>query len=268
MLAPIAGTDARILAPHPVLTRQYGRAADRQRYVARLFDSSARHYDRINTALSLGMGTRYRRQALRRAGIAPGMRVLDVGTGTGVIAREAMDLVGQPGHVTAVDPSRPMLAAACRRGVTDVRVGAAEALPCDDREYDMVTMGYTLRHVNDLNALSRELFRVLQPDGVLLVLEQTPPRSVLLYLLFRLYMKTVAPRVTRVITGSRDATALMSYYWDTLDQCVPAATILEVLTAGGFTAVRRALVMSWFSEYTARRPAAVPGRPAPAAGSP
>lgn len=252
------------LAPHPVLTRHYGRAADREAHVARLFDSSARYYDRVNTLLSLGTGTRYRRQALRRAGIAPGMRVLDVGTGTGVIAREAMDLAGRDGHVTAIDPSQPMLAVARRRGVTDLRVGTADALPFDDREYDMVTMGYALRHVDDLITLFRELYRVLRPDGILLVLEQTPPRSRVLYRVFKLYMKTVAPRACRLITGSRDAAALMRYYWDTLDQCVPAASILDTLVTSGFIKVRRNLVMSCFSEYTARRPETGPQRPAAA----
>ena len=249
------GTDARSLAPHPVLTRHYDHAANRQAHVTRLFDNSAQHYDRINSVLSFGTGTRYRRQALHRAGIAVGTRLLDVGTGTGVIAREAMDLVGPDGHVTAIDPSRLMLDAASRRGVSDVRIGTAEAVPCDDSEYDMVTMGYALRHVDDLTALFRELLRVLRPGGVLLILEQTPPRARVLYQLYKLYMKTVAPRVSRLVTGSRDAGAMMSYYWDTLEQCVPTESILGAIEAAGFTAVGRGVVMWCFSEYTARRPA-------------
>lgn len=248
-------TDARILAPHPVLTRHYKYAANRQAHVTRLFDKSAHHYDRINSVLSFGTGTRYRRQALQRVGIAVGTRLLDVGTGTGVIAREAMDLVGPSGHVTAVDPSRFMLDVASRRGVRDVRIGTAEALPCSDSEYDMVTMGYALRHVDDLAALFRELVRVLRPGGILLILEQTAPRARVTYQLYKLYMKTVAPTVSRLVTGSRDAAELASYYWDTLEQCVPAESILWALDAAGFTAVRRGVVMGCFSEYTARRPA-------------
>ncbi len=251
----MATTDARILAPHPVLTRHYDRAANRQAHVTRLFDNSAEHYDRINFVLSFGTGTRYRRQALHRAGIAVGNRLLDVGTGTGVIAREAMNFVGPDGHVTAVDPSRPMLDVARRRGVSDVRLGTAEALPCDDSEYDMVTMGYALRHVDDLAALCQELVRVLRPGGVLLILEQTPPRARILYQLYKRYMKTVAPTVSRLVTGSRNAAALMSYYWDTLEQCVPPASVLVALEDAGLVAVQRRVVMWCFSEYTARRPA-------------
>ncbi|MCH7798897.1 MAG: class I SAM-dependent methyltransferase [Planctomycetes bacterium] len=249
------GTDATILTPHPVLSRHYDHAADRHAHVTRLFDNTAQHYDRINSVLSFGTGTRYRRQALRRAGIAVGTRLLDVGTGTGVIACEAMDLVGPDGHVTAVDPSRRMLDVARRRGVSDVRIGTAEALPCDDSAYDMVTMGYALRHVGDLAVLCREFVRVLRPGGVLLILEQTPPRAWVLNQLYTLYMKTVVPRVSRLVTGSRDAGALMSYYWDSLDQCVPAASILGALEAAGLTAVRHDVVTWCFSEYTARRPA-------------
>jgi len=251
----MTGTDATTLTPHPVLTRYYDHAASRHAHVVRLFEKTAQHYDRMNSVLSFGTGTRYRREALHRAGIAVGTRLLDVGTGTGVIALEAMDLVGPDGHVTAVDPSRPMLDVARRRGVSDVRIGTAEALPCDDSSYDMVTMGYALRHVNDLTVLCRELVRVLRPGGVLLILEQTPPRAWALNLLYKLYMKTVVPRVSRLVTGSRDAAALMNYYWDTLDQCVPATSIIGALEAAGLTAVRRNVIMWCFSEYTARRPA-------------
>ena len=246
--------DARILAPHPVLTRHYDRAANRQAYVTRLFDNSAEHYDRINSVLSFGTGTWYRRQALHRAGIAVGNRVLDVGTGTGVIACEAMNFVGSDGHVTAVDPSRPMLDVARRRGVSDVRLGTAEALPCDDSEYDMVTMGYALRHVDDLAALCQEFVRVLRPGGVLLILEQTPPRTRILYQLYKRYMKTVAPTVSRLVTGSRNAGVLMSYYWDTLEQCVSATSVLAAMDDAGLIAVQRRVVMWCFSEYTAHRP--------------
>lgn len=253
---------AKSLGPHPVLTRHYGRAADRHGYVTRLFDRSAPHYDRINAILSFGTGTRYRRQALRRAGVAPGTRLLDVGTGTGVIARQAMDLVGPAGHVTAVDPSRPMLDVARHRGVSDVRVGTAEALPCDDGEYDMVTMGYALRHVDDLRALFRELMRVLRPGGVVLILEQTPPRGRATNLMYSLYMKAVVPSASRLITGSSDAASLMRYYWDTLEQCLSAEVVLAALEAAGFTDVRRRVVMRCFSEYSARRPEP------PAAGGP
>src|SRR5262249_49880962 len=134
-------------APQPGLQIGFGLGAGE---TVRLFDRVARHYDRINRTMSLGLGERYRRDALLRAGIRPGMRVLDVGSGTGVLAQFARDAVGASGAVAAVDPSAAMLDVARRRGVRDACRGVAESLPYRDASFDLVTMAYALRHVADL----------------------------------------------------------------------------------------------------------------------
>ncbi len=77
------------IAPHAPLPRHYADSQQRDRYVQALFDRGAPSYDRINRIFSLGTGARYRRDALKRAGLAPGKRLLDVATGTGLVAREA-----------------------------------------------------------------------------------------------------------------------------------------------------------------------------------
>ena len=105
--------DARSLAPHPVLTRHYDDDANRQAHVTRLFDKSAQHYDRINSVLSFGTGTRYRRQALHRAGIAVGTRLLDVGTGCGCVAVACAVRLPEA-LVTATDVSQAALDVAQR----------------------------------------------------------------------------------------------------------------------------------------------------------
>ena len=69
------------IAPHPPLREYYPTEEARRRRVDGMFDASAGHYDWINSVMSLGSGEWYRRQALARAGVAPGMRVLDVGSG-------------------------------------------------------------------------------------------------------------------------------------------------------------------------------------------
>src|SRR5690606_8600251 len=121
----------------------------RQRYVNDLFDSTALDYDRIERLMSFGSGSWYRRDALRRAGIGRGSAVLDVGCGTGLLAREAAKLIGPTGRLVGVDPSPGMMAQAnlpqCR-----LVEGIAESLPVEDASFDFVTMGYALRHVGDL----------------------------------------------------------------------------------------------------------------------
>src|ERR1700734_4571097 len=93
-----------VQAPHPPLKDYYAREADRGGFVRQLFDRTAADYDRIERAMALGSGSWYRRRALQRAGLKAGMRVLDIGTGTGLTAREAFRLVGPSGEVTGVDP--------------------------------------------------------------------------------------------------------------------------------------------------------------------
>jgi demethylmenaquinone methyltransferase/2-methoxy-6-polyprenyl-1,4-benzoquinol methylase len=95
--------------PHPILPAYYDSEAQRRGFVRRLFDQTAGDYDRIERAVSFGTGAWYRRQALLRAGLTPGMRVLDVAVGTGLVAREALAVVGESGQVIGLDPSAGML---------------------------------------------------------------------------------------------------------------------------------------------------------------
>ena len=74
-----------------------------------LFDQAARDYDRVESLMAFGSGPRYRRDALVRAGLASGMRVLDVAIGTGLVAREALRVVGPGGAVVGIDVSAGML---------------------------------------------------------------------------------------------------------------------------------------------------------------
>lgn len=241
------------LAPHPVLTEHYGSAAERSRRLSRLFNASAGHYDWINHALSLGTGVRYRRDALRRAGLAPGMNVLDVACGTGVIAELATRIVGQEGNVVAVDPSEGMRAVAKRDRSIDALDGTAEKLPRHDASADFLTMGYALRHVEDLHVAFREFARVLRPQGRVLLLEITAPRGRVLSGLLRFYFRDLVPFVMRVGSRDRHAQELMVYHWDSIQHCVRPEVILEALAASGFVDCARHVELGIFSEYTAVR---------------
>ena len=238
------------VSPHPVLTDYYANASERRQKVDQMFNDSAEHYDWINSMMSFGSGEWYRRQALLRAGLKHGQSLLDVGAGTGVISAIGQEIVGAEGKVIALDPSPGMLAVAQSRGVKNTMVGLGENLPFPDHSFDMVTMGYALRHVADLTVLFSEYRRVLKPGGKVLILEITRPQSTLGRLLLQLYMKGFVPNITRLLRGSKQAQELMRYYWDTIDHCVPPQQILDVMASVGLVDVKRHRVQAIFSEYT------------------
>lgn len=243
------------LAPHPTLGDYYREDSARRQRVDAMFNASAGHYDWINSMMSFGSGRWYRRDALRRQGLVAGAAVADVGSGTGALALIAQELTGPGGEVVAVDPSEGMLAVARKAGVRRTLIGLGEALPLPSDHYDLLTMGYALRHVADLRSAFAEYFRVLKPGGRVLLLEITRPSGHgLSYWLMRGYLRGIVPLVTRLFRGSAEASELMRYYWDTIEHCVPPDVILDALRDAGFSEPRRHVVMGMMSEYSARKP--------------
>ena len=239
------------MAPHPVLSDYYQNEDARRTKVDAMFDSSAKHYDWICDVMSFGSGRWYRKDALKRAGLTQGMKHLDVGAGTGVVSLIGQELVGEEGLVVALDPSTGMLTEAVSEGVKRATLGLGEKLPFPDNTFDILTMGYALRHVADLQETFEEYLRVLKPGGKILLLEITRPANKLMLFCLKTYMKGVIPILTRLFRRSADAQELMRYYWDTIEYCVPPESIVNALKSQGGQAVDRYVVMGIFSEYTA-----------------
>ena len=161
-------------APHAPLTDYYASEQERTSFVRRMFDSTAADYDRMEFILGFGTGPWYRGQALERAGLRPGMRIVDVGVGTGLMAREAVRIVGNPQLVVGVDPSPGMMSSARLPAGVTLLEGTAEAIPFPDASFDFLSMGYALRHIGDLLLAFREFHRVMKPGARLCLLEIWP----------------------------------------------------------------------------------------------
>jgi demethylmenaquinone methyltransferase/2-methoxy-6-polyprenyl-1,4-benzoquinol methylase len=239
------------LAPHPTLTEFYPAPAGRARFVNELFDRAARDYDWMSGAMSFGTDRLYRRRALQEAGLKPGMRVLDVATGTGLVAQAALDAGVAQLDVVGLDASRGMLEENRKHRAVQLIQGFGEALPFREATFDFIVMGYALRHVEDLAALFAEFDRVLRQPGEVLILEISRPASRLGFVLLRLYMQQLLPFVTRFASRSPEATRLMKYYWATIAECVPPASILSALSGAGFHPVERKTRVGILSEYLA-----------------
>ena len=241
------------LSPHRPLPEFYAAPAERQNFINELFDEAAPDYDWVSGMMSFGRDRIYRRDALRRAGLDGGMRLLDVASGTGLMIKAALELGVDPAHVTGVDPSRGMLAENRKRNPVTLLEGRGEALPCEDSAFDFVCMGYALRHVEDLGRLFGEFKRVLRPDGKLLILEITRPTHPVALPLIRFYMQQLVPRLGWLRRRNQSTRKLMQYYWATIAECVPPSVIISALADRGFKNVKRTVSNGVLSEYIAQR---------------
>ena len=181
------------------------RASDDGRTAAKrealeLFRGLPRRYDALSSALSFGQDPRWRRALVAAVAPPPGARVLDVATGTGMVAAE---LLGRCDcTVVGIDQSAEMLAAARARFAGDERVelieGEAERLPFADQSFDALTFTYLLRYVEDPPATMRELARVVRPGGRVASLEFGVPPRRLPREAWRLYTAIGLPTLGRV----------------------------------------------------------------------
>ena len=190
-----------------MLTQYYRSERDRASFVTTLFDGAARHYDWVGHLLAFGSGPYYRRRTLAHAGLRPPMKLLDVATGTGQVARAATRILGDPRGVVGLDPSVGMLREARRVHSGPLVQGRAEEIPLRDDVFDMLSMGFALRHVATLETAFAEYRRVLKPGGRLLLLEVSRPQSAVIRWAIRIYFQQVLPLIIRIGTGSRGCPA-------------------------------------------------------------
>ncbi|MBI4754687.1 MAG: class I SAM-dependent methyltransferase [Betaproteobacteria bacterium] len=257
MSQEMSQTDEIVHAPHVPLTAYYASEQERHGWVRGIFNSTAPDYDRVERLLALGSGSWYRGQALLRAGLKPGMRVVDVGIGTGLVACEAVKIVGDPTLVTGVDPSVGMMANARVPAGVELVQGRAEEIPFPDASFEFLSMGYALRHIGDLSVAFKEFHRVLKPGARVCLLEITRPEAAWSMALLKIYMRGVVPVLARLIGASPDTAKLWRYYWDTVEACAAPAQVLATLEAAGFEQVGRHVehrALSIFAEYRAVKP--------------
>jgi demethylmenaquinone methyltransferase/2-methoxy-6-polyprenyl-1,4-benzoquinol methylase len=247
--------DVIVHAPHSPLTDYYADEEARRGWVSRMFNSTAADYDRIETLIGFGSGSAYRGQALRRAGLKPGMQVVDVGMGTGLVAKQAIKIIGDPTKVTGVDPSPGMLKNAQLPVGVKVVEGRAESIPFPDNSFDFLSMGYALRHISDLSVAFAEFHRVLKPGGRLCIMEITCPEKKFQKMLLKVYLRGIVPTLARLATRNGDTSVLWRYYWDSIEACAKPVSVMNTLTSAGFANIDRHVALGIFSEYRATKPA-------------
>ncbi len=180
--------------------------------VRAMFDRIAGRYRLMNALMTFGRDRAWRRAVVRAAALPPGGRLLDLASGTGDIALEALRQDSGT-RVTAADFSIGMMRVGRQRhrGAMIAWCAAdALALPFADASFSAVTSGYLLRNVADRVGAFREQARVVQPGGRVVCLDTSPPPPSPLRPLVRLYLRRIIPLLGRLIAGERSAYAYLS----------------------------------------------------------
>lgn len=203
---------------------------ERARYVQGMFARIARRYDFMNRAMTVGQDVRWRREVIQRAALPAYGRLLDLGAGTGDLAREA--LRQQPkAKVLAGDFTLEMMRAGQSYGRLDWAATDALHLPFEDNTFDAIVSGFLMRNVGDLQQALGEQQRALKPGGRIVILDTTKPKRNLLSPFIWLHMHVVIPFVGGLLSGFKDA---YHYLPDSTEGFVTAEEMAVRMAAVGF----------------------------------
>jgi demethylmenaquinone methyltransferase/2-methoxy-6-polyprenyl-1,4-benzoquinol methylase len=216
----------------------------KRRYVMGMFSRIAAHYDLMNTLMTFGQDERWRQVVVRAAGPVAGQWTLDVGTGTGKIARDlarggarsvgldlTLGMMQQGQAELAMDPQALPVRFVC---------GDALALPWPDNTFACVTTGFTMRNVTDIPAAFAEMARVVRPGGRVVCLEVATPANPLFRFGNYVYTRRLVPLLGRLVAGDADA---YSYLPTSMGKFPAPPRLAAIMTGAGLRPVRYRLLM-------------------------
>lgn len=173
--------------------------------VAEMFNNISHRYDLLNHLLSMGIDVLWRKKAIRLLKESQPKTILDVATGTGDFAIEAMSL--KPARIEGVDISEGMLAIGKEKikkkslqHVINLQLADSENLPFQDNSFDAYTVGFGVRNFENLEKGLSEMLRVLKPGGKAVILEFSKPRRFPFKQLYNLYFFKILPGIGKIIS--------------------------------------------------------------------
>ncbi|MCH5241470.1 MAG: bifunctional demethylmenaquinone methyltransferase/2-methoxy-6-polyprenyl-1,4-benzoquinol methylase UbiE [Muribaculaceae bacterium] len=224
----------------------YNQGEEKGKEVEQMFDSIARRYDLMNSAMSLGQHKIWRNKALKAALTSlPSMnkiKVLDVATGTGDVAFRLHTLLPEA-LITGIDLSEGMLKIARdklsslpykEQELIAFGKGDSLSMPFHDAEFNLLTVAYGVRNFSDLRRGLIEMRRVLKRGGVLCIIELSTPKGVFTKPAYSLYSGKIIPWLGKKVTGDDRA---YSYLPESIAACPQREDMAALLYASGFTQV-------------------------------
>jgi demethylmenaquinone methyltransferase/2-methoxy-6-polyprenyl-1,4-benzoquinol methylase len=206
---------------------------ERATYVQTMFTKIASRYDLMNRLMTGGQDIRWRKRVIELARLNSSSKLLDLGTGTGDIAREA--LTQAPGaNVIAADFTLEMMRVGQKNGALNFSAADALRLPFGEFSFDAVVSGFLMRNVIDLQKAIQEQHRVLKNGGRIVILDTTRPKKNVLSPFIWLHMHFVIPTLGGLLTGVKDA---YRYLPETTEGFVTAEEMASRMAAAGFKKV-------------------------------
>lgn len=186
--------------------------AEKVHKVAQVFDSVATRYDLMNDVMSLGMHRLWKKFTIALSAVKTGQKILDLASGTGDLAAEFAQRVGEAGYVYLVDINANMLQQG-RIKLDDQGIVSnvyyaqanAEQLPFPDDYFDCISIAFGLRNVTNKSTALRAMQRVLKPGGRLLVLEFSHLMIAELEPLYDFYSLNILPKLGQYIAQDSDS---------------------------------------------------------------
>ena len=214
------------------MTQLTGR--ERAQYVQSMFTKIAHRYDLMNRLMTGGQDVCWRREVIQLARLRPHASLLDLGTGTGDLAREALTQFPKA-RVTAADFTLEMMREGKKNG--DLNFSSADALnlPFQDKTFDAIVSGFLMRNVIDVQQALREQHRILKPGGRIVILDTTRPKKNLLSPFIRFHMHVIIPALGGLLSGMRDA---YTYLPDSTEGFLSAEELSVRMVAVGFKRVQ------------------------------
>ena len=237
-----------------IITPYQDQQVTKKAQVADMFNNISKTYDFLNHFLSLGIDIIWRKKAINELKKDNPQQILDVATGTGDFAFEALKILN-PKKIVGVDISQGMLDIAqqkiTKRGLGDkfeIKLGDSEKLPFEANEFDAVTVAYGVRNFENLEVGLADIHRVLKSGGKAVILEFSKPKAFPIKQLYNFYFSYVTPGIGKLF--SKDARAY-SYLPESVAAFPDGEKFVDLMQKAGFKNTRqRPLTFGICSIYT------------------
>lgn len=204
--------------------------------VAKMFNNISHRYDFLNHFLSLGIDKLWRKQAINLLKAQSPKFILDVATGTGDFALQAMVL--NPEKIIGVDISEGMLDMGRKKiikkeltAAIELKYGDSENLPFEENKFDAVTVAFGVRNFENLEQGLKEIYRVLKPGGKLVVLEFSKPKRFPFKQVYSVYFNFILPKIGKVVSSDN---AAYDYLPESVKAFPDGKDFLGILSIVGF----------------------------------